>query len=650
MLAQIPPPSNSTLLTADTTFQLNFTDSIYWCRFVAQQKGYILSIPSVNTPIDSNKVLFYDIYSLNGNQLQLLKTITLNDSLYTSDTSFTKDSTYYLKLHRKLLVDGNFLISVYTITAKTLLNCDYPICDLIRNGDFEVLETGYSVYSPFNYSINHISQVCAWETIGDLTPQIIQSSPIPSDHQAEMWALLGWPSELIRQNINITSGDYELFFDYMVGNVNLRYFEFTLTPVLGGTPVPIYTANYIANGSVFNHVTHWAFNVSNTADYYLTITPYQCAPGQTDCYQGQSQLIIDNIKILHKQLSVSITPSSYIRHCYDIDPIQLITTTTYGTAPYSYNWAPITSNSANVTVAPNATTTYSVTVTDASGCSIGTASIIINFDNYNPSFNISVDPIYHCEQATGLNTTPFTVNGAQPTTNFNFAWTPSAGLSSTSSPNPIPNPNTSTSYTVMVTDAQNCVANATANYIILPAASSPISGNLSSCLPLSSYVPSVITAGYNYNWSVSPSAAATPNTGTGTSFNPAWNDNAFPTNAPAVITLTTDINGDCSETSTFDVWQCCSDNIHLNLADETISGSPIIYSSSNLTGTIHPLDDIVLINGIIVINTDVTFIHQSIRLGSMAKIIVQPGRTLTIERCSMASNCTDYMWDGIYVE
>src|ERR1017187_122587 len=67
-----------------------------------------------------------------------------------------------------------------------------------------------------------------------------------------------------------------------------------------------------------------------------------------------------------------------------------------GTAPYTYNWNPGGGHSNTMTVIPAITTNYSVTVTDASGCILTPAAIVVTV-NASPNVSFSADVYVGCD-------------------------------------------------------------------------------------------------------------------------------------------------------------------------------------------------------------------------------------------------------------
>jgi PKD repeat protein len=129
---------------------------------------------------------------------------------------------------------------------------------------------------------------------------------------------------------------------------------------------------------------------------------------------------------------------------------------TGGKAPYTYLWTPgaglSADNTANPWATPTAPTTYTLTVTDANGCT----------DSKSVSVNTHPQPVADAGVTgpmgpTGkiLGGSPTASNGTPP---YTYSWTPATGLSSTTAANPNAKPSATTSYTVTVTDSNGCQA------------------------------------------------------------------------------------------------------------------------------------------------------------------------------------------------
>jgi hypothetical protein len=147
----------------------------------------------------------------------------------------------------------------------------------------------------------------------------------------------------------------------------------------------------------------------------------------------------DNLTINVNSVNASATPVSSsicLGSCTDI-------TASGGT---SYAWStPPGGTTATVNVCPATNTSYTVTVTNASGCS-ATASTTITVTAL-PSANAGSDVSICSGSSTNLNAAGGT----------SYAWSPSTGLSATNIANPIASPTTTTTYVVTVTSG-TCTA------------------------------------------------------------------------------------------------------------------------------------------------------------------------------------------------
>lgn len=136
------------------------------------------------------------------------------------------------------------------------------------------------------------------------------------------------------------------------------------------------------------------------------------------------------------------------------DPVALNVVASGGTTPYSFQWSNGVSGSSQ-TVTPSTTTTYSVTVTDAGGCTSQT-SVTVDVTPY-PSLQISPNDSI-CYQAS----TQLTASGATT-----YSWSPSAGLSDPNIANPVASPTQTTTYILTAANG-NCTATDSVIVTVLP--------------------------------------------------------------------------------------------------------------------------------------------------------------------------------------
>jgi gliding motility-associated-like protein len=109
-----------------------------------------------------------------------------------------------------------------------------------------------------------------------------------------------------------------------------------------------------------------------------------------------------------------------------------------GSGPYSFLWN-TGATTASDFVAPMVNTTYSVSVTDASGCmGIGTVQVLVNVSD---SLDITVPDTFLC--LSGSIPILNTYNSAGMDT---WNWVPALGVSNPSDPNPVITPSASTTY------------------------------------------------------------------------------------------------------------------------------------------------------------------------------------------------------------
>ncbi len=229
-----------------------------------------------------------------------------------------------------------------------------------------------------------------------------------------------------------------------------------------------------------------AYDLNVTMNFYQNYTPV--APC-TNMYITATMPL--TITIVGRVLDVIIAPTPAA-----ICPgttASLNTTTTYGSAPYTYSWLPTGAATASTSVTPSATTSYSVIVTDA----CGTKDTAVR--------NITVYPL-----APIVGNTSLCLGGSSVLTNAVPAgtWTISnpavATISTTGDLISI----SVGSATVTYTTPDGCIATAPVNVANMP---DPISGMSVLCTGSSTPLTETVPGG---TWSSSNAAVATV-TGTG---------------------------------------------------------------------------------------------------------------------------------------
>ncbi|MFN5183829.1 MAG: beta strand repeat-containing protein [Bacteroidota bacterium] len=246
----------------------------------------------------------------------------------------------------------------------------------------------------------------------------------------------------------------------------------------GNTTLTAYPSGYTYNWST--GASTQTVSINNAGNYTVTITD------NLGCSSQATVAVTSN-----PLPTVSVSGSTAV--CAG----NSTTLTASGANTYFWNTGVST---ASVTLSPSAVTTYTVTGTNASGCS-NTQTVTINV-NPLPVVNIS-----------GNNSV---CNGSSSTLTGSGASTYSWNTGSTNNPL-IVTPASTTAYTVTGTDANNCSNTATVTLTVNPLPNVTVSGNTTIC---SGQSTTLTASGANaYTWNTGfPSAALNVNPTTATSY------------------------------------------------------------------------------------------------------------------------------------
>ncbi|MBE0668932.1 MAG: hypothetical protein IH593_14830, partial [Bacteroidales bacterium] len=240
-----------------------------------------------------------------------------------------------------------------------------------------------------------------------------------------------------------------------------------------------------------------------------------------------------------------------------------------GEAPYSYSWLPIAGLSSavirNPVAAPASTTIYTVTVTDANGCTT-TANVTVTVA---PLLDVTatVDDGLIGTCPTSVARLSATVTGGEG--GYTYLWDNAATLNDATRFNPVAKPGVTTVYTVTVTDANGCTDQATVTVNVAPVLGvTAIADDLiiSTCPASVSHLDATVTGGespYTYKWS--------PTTGLDDS------NIKTPTAKPSLTTTytvtVTDANG-CTALSTITITVQPALTLSLSVDDSSIGTCP----------------------------------------------------------------------------
>jgi gliding motility-associated-like protein len=131
-------------------------------------------------------------------------------------------------------------------------------------------------------------------------------------------------------------------------------------------------------------------------------------------------------------------------------------TATGGTGLITYAWEPGGLTGDSVSVSPISTTTYTVTGTDANGCS-GKTTVTVTVN--------SIPVIYVADDTICFGTSTM-LTAADI---YKYVWSPPTGLNTTTNNTVIANPSSTTTYTVVGTDTNGCTGSTTVTVSVIPA-------------------------------------------------------------------------------------------------------------------------------------------------------------------------------------
>lgn len=258
--------------------------------------------------------------------------------------------------------------------------------------------------------------------------------------------------------------------------------------------------NITANASGGNGSISYVWNSGLPATPTVNVNPGSTAIYSVTASDANGCTGMANHTVtVNPQLNASIAPA-VATVCSGI-PIQITGSSSNGTLPFTYRWSNTESTQA-ITVSPTVATGYSLTITDANGCS-GIASRTVNTTT-NPVVTINPSSTSIC---AGLNTT-LSASAVGGTGAISYQW---LSPNSTSS-NITVSPATTTTYTVVGTDVNGCSGT---NSSVVTVFNNPVPAispsNPFICIGSSITLIGSATDGttpYNYSWSQGGTSAS----------------------------------------------------------------------------------------------------------------------------------------------
>jgi gliding motility-associated-like protein len=293
------------------------------------------------------------------------------------------------------------------------------------------------------------------------------------------------------------------------------------------------TATVSVNGGSAPYTYSW-----NTVPVQTTSMPLGCCDGSYTCIATDANGCTSTASVvITEPTPVVLSPVTPATICIGASTT-LTTSASGGNGGYNYTWMPTGETTTSITVSPTVTSTYTVTASDASGCTALPKTVVITV---NPALTvIATGAISICPGGSAtLTATPNGGNGGP----YTYAWAPAGSGTSATTVSPA----VSTTYTVTVSDGCGTPpATDTVTVIVLPVPTVAFSANVTSgcaALCVNFTDSSIVAAGstiVTWAW----------NFGDGTTSTIPNPTHCFSGPGKYSITLTVQTNGGCSATFT----------------------------------------------------------------------------------------------------
>ena len=444
-----------------------------------------------------------------------------------------------------------------TITSTLNINASGSIQDVnVLNLDIShtwINDLIITLTSPQGTSVTLISRICNSQNniltnLDDEAGNSYASMPCPptnNDTYQPFEALSAFDGEDLNGTWTLTIEDV---FNQDGGSLNAWSLEICygvtsqpLTVSTSGTDVSCNggndgTATATASGGNGSYSYNWS-NGGTTA----TITGLSAGTYNVTVTSG-TETATGSVTVNQPASAVAATASSTDTNC-GIDDGTATVSASGGTAPYSYNW---NTGATIATITGLAAGTYSATVTDANGCT-ATASTTVGASSAITASASATD-----ENCSGANDGTATASGSGGTSPYSYIWSNGGNTATITGLG-------AGTYNVTVTDANGCVATASATVGSLSGITASASSTDESCSGANDGSATASGSGgtspYTYIWSNGGNTATITGLGAGT-----------------YTATVTDANG-CVATASTTVGIASSISVATSSTDESCSGA-----------------------------------------------------------------------------
>ncbi|NTW31445.1 MAG: hypothetical protein HGB12_02260 [Bacteroidetes bacterium] len=234
--------------------------------------------------------------------------------------------------------------------------------------------------------------------------------------------------------------------------------------VAKGTAPVSYTVAAVLGATTYNWTVPTGASIASGSGTSTIVVNYPCSASSGNVtVTAQSSCGISAPSVLLITAGPIANAGSPVFGGAGIGGVSIFPTASGSSPPYTYLWSPATGLSSTAIANPvaqctGATTTYTVTVTDANTCTATSSVVVSRTLTANAGANITGTA---CGAAPAIGGSPTASGYTPPVT---YSWSPTTGLSDPSLSNPFAGPVNTTTYTVIITDANGCFKNSSMVY------------------------------------------------------------------------------------------------------------------------------------------------------------------------------------------